>query len=99
MSVIVRQLANTYMEVFVKGAPEVMMDICTPESSKLIHDIKYLVFLDTYDSFALPFYIYIVPKDYQEQLYWYTHRGYRVIACASRRLHGVKWHKLHKLKR
>ncbi|KAI8343883.1 putative P-type ATPase [Chlamydoabsidia padenii] len=72
MSVIVRQLANTYMEVFVKGAPEVMMDICTPES---------------------------MPKDYQEQLYWYTHRGYRVIACASRRLQGVKWHKLHKLKR
>ncbi|KAI8077803.1 P-type ATPase-like protein [Halteromyces radiatus] len=72
MSVIVRQLANTYMEVFVKGAPEVMMDICTPES---------------------------IPKDYQEQLYWYTHRGYRVIACASRPLDGVKWHKLHKLKR
>lgn len=34
MSVIVRRLANPTMEVFVKGAPEVMKDICTPESSK-----------------------------------------------------------------
>ncbi|CAO3644376.1 unnamed protein product [Cunninghamella echinulata] len=72
MSVIVRQLTNAYMEVFVKGAPEVMMDICLPES---------------------------LPRDYQEQLYWYTHRGYRVIACASRKLNDIKWHKLHKLKR
>lgn len=34
MSVIVRKLASPTMEVFVKGAPEVMKDICTPESSK-----------------------------------------------------------------
>jgi cation-transporting ATPase 13A2 len=34
MSVIVRRLANPTMEVFVKGAPEVMKDICMPESSK-----------------------------------------------------------------
>ena len=40
-----------------------------------------------------------MPEDYQERLYKYTHRGYRVIACASRQLAGVKWHKLHKLKR
>ncbi|KAJ8660316.1 hypothetical protein O0I10_003773 [Lichtheimia ornata] len=72
MSVIVRRLAKPCMEVFVKGAPEVMADICTPES---------------------------FPVNYQEVLYWYTHRGYRVIACATRQLDGVKWHKLHKLKR
>jgi cation-transporting ATPase 13A2 len=41
----------------------------------------------------------LVPEDYQERLYKYTHRGFRVIACASRQLVGVKWHKLHKLKR
>lgn len=41
MSVIVRRLANPTMEVFVKGAPEVMKDICTPESSKLI--ILYII--------------------------------------------------------
>ncbi|KAI8150400.1 ATPase [Fennellomyces sp. T-0311] len=72
MSVIARRLADPVMEVFVKGAPEVMVDICTPES---------------------------LPVDYQKVLYYYTHRGYRVIACASRPLAGVKWHKLHKLKR
>ncbi|KAI8367020.1 putative P-type ATPase [Choanephora cucurbitarum] len=72
MSVIVRRLASPTMEIFVKGAPEVMKDICTPES---------------------------MPEDYQERLYKYTHSGYRVIACASRKLVGVKWHKLHKLKR
>ncbi|KAI8048154.1 uncharacterized protein B0P05DRAFT_481058, partial [Gilbertella persicaria] len=32
MSVIVRKLASPSMEIFVKGAPEVMKDICTPES-------------------------------------------------------------------
>ncbi|KAI8367719.1 hypothetical protein BD560DRAFT_331250, partial [Blakeslea trispora] len=32
MSVIVRRLASPTMEIFVKGAPEVMKDICTPES-------------------------------------------------------------------
>ncbi|KAF7728451.1 hypothetical protein EC973_006131 [Apophysomyces ossiformis] len=72
MSVIVRRLADPTMEVFVKGAPEVMKDICRADT---------------------------LPLDYQEQLYSYTHRGYRVIACASRQLDGIKWHKLHKLKR
>ncbi|RCI06202.1 hypothetical protein CU098_003218, partial [Rhizopus stolonifer] len=72
MSVIVRKLASPTMEVFVKGAPEVMKDICLPES---------------------------IPEDYEQRLYKYTHNGYRVIACASRPLVGVKWHKLHKLKR
>lgn len=41
MSVIVRKLASPTMEVFVKGAPEVMKDICTPESSKLITTLFY----------------------------------------------------------
>ncbi|CEG69341.1 hypothetical protein RMATCC62417_05429 [Rhizopus microsporus] len=72
MSVIVRQLANPTMEIFVKGAPEVMKDICLPES---------------------------IPEDYEQRLYKYTHNGYRVIACASKQLVGIKWHKLHKLKR
>ncbi|KAG1455987.1 hypothetical protein G6F55_006757 [Rhizopus delemar] len=72
MSVIVRKLASPTMEVFVKGAPEVMKDICLPES---------------------------IPEDYEQRLYKYTHNGYRVIACASKPLVGVKWHKLHKLKR
>lgn len=98
MSVIVRKLASPTMEVFVKGAPEVMKDICTPESSKgsffLFIALCIFITLLTYIFFFLQ-----VPEDYQERLYKYTHRGYRVIACASRQLAGVKWHKLHKLKR
>ena len=37
MSVIVRRLADPVMEVFVKGAPEVMVDICKPESCKFYY--------------------------------------------------------------
>lgn len=36
MSVIVRDLSKPHMEVFVKGAPEVMSEVCLPETSKLI---------------------------------------------------------------
>lgn len=92
MSVIVRRLADPSMEIFVKGAPEVMADICRPETCKFwaLQRLKMLLLISS---------VLLVPEDYQQTLYWYTHRGYRVIACASRRLDGVKWHKLHKLKR
>lgn len=45
MSVIVRKLASPTMEVFVKGAPEVMKDICTPESSKCYFS-PYLAYIE-----------------------------------------------------
>lgn len=48
--------------VFAKGAPEVMRDICKPES---------------------------FPASFDDLLYQYTHRGYRVIACAWRRLQDL----------
>ncbi|TID19222.1 hypothetical protein CANINC_003792 [Pichia inconspicua] len=47
------------LEVYVKGAPEVIQNICLPES---------------------------IPLNYNELLYHYTHNGYRIIACASKRL-------------
>ncbi|RUS24045.1 hypothetical protein BC938DRAFT_474212 [Jimgerdemannia flammicorona] len=72
MSVVVRRLSRPALEVYVKGAPEVMSEICLKET---------------------------MPRDYQERLHYYTHRGYRVIACASKSLGNVKWHKLQKLKR
>lgn len=93
MSVIIRKLANPSMEIFVKGAPEVMADICTPESRKY-NAGKQTVGIMLFIQDGI-----LVPKDYPQTLYWYTHRGYRVIACAYRQLDGVKWHKLHKLKR
>ncbi|KAI8924811.1 hypothetical protein BC831DRAFT_463710 [Entophlyctis helioformis] len=64
--------ASRDMEVFVKGAPEAMRAICTPES---------------------------LPPDYDEQLRAYTHHGYRVIACAYRKLEGVSCSAVHKMKR
>lgn len=45
--------------VYTKGAPEVMQEICTPES---------------------------FPLNYNELLHSYTHNGYRVIACAGKKL-------------
>lgn len=48
--------------VFAKGAPEVMRDICKPES---------------------------FPASFDDLLYQYTHRGYRVIACAWRNLQNL----------
>lgn len=45
--------------VFCKGAPEVLAEICVPES---------------------------LPANYTHLLHYYTHNGYRVIACASKRI-------------
>uniref|UniRef100_A0A060TCR2 Cation-transporting ATPase n=1 Tax=Blastobotrys adeninivorans TaxID=409370 RepID=A0A060TCR2_BLAAD len=63
MSVLVKQRGSPGVSVFVKGAPEVMAEICDPET---------------------------LPEDYWSQLEYYTHRGYRVIACASKPYDGTK---------
>ncbi|VEU22976.1 DEKNAAC104048 [Brettanomyces naardenensis] len=47
------------LNVYVKGAPEVMEGICLPES---------------------------IPSNFHELLYHYTHSGYRVIACATKKM-------------
>ncbi|KAK5061350.1 hypothetical protein LTR84_007892 [Exophiala bonariae] len=56
-SVIVRQYGDPGANVYVKGAPEVMKDICTASS---------------------------IPDDFDDLLSYYTHKGFRVIACASK---------------
>lgn len=40
-----------------------------------------------------------VPSDYEDLLAYYTHRGYRVIACATKHLDKMNWVKMQKLKR
>lgn len=40
-----------------------------------------------------------VPKDYEERLSFYTHKGYRVIACATRHLKKLSWVKAQKMTR
>lgn len=62
MSVLTRDSDNSNdVNVYVKGAPEVMIDICVGNS---------------------------IPNDYTDQLEYYTHRGYRVIACATKTYKG-----------
>ncbi|KAK2749170.1 hypothetical protein FQN57_006785 [Myotisia sp. PD_48] len=57
--VVVRRARDQGVDVFVKGAPECMKDICVPES---------------------------LPPDFDSLLNYYTHRGYRVIACATKHI-------------
>ena len=71
-SVIVRQFGDKSGDVFVKGAPEAMKEICKPES---------------------------FPPDYEELLGYYTHRGFRVIACATKHIFKLNWLKVQKMKR
>ncbi|KAK5135917.1 hypothetical protein LTR08_004375 [Meristemomyces frigidus] len=71
-SVIVRQFGEKSGDVYVKGAPEAMKDICRPDS---------------------------FPPDYDELLAYYTHRGFRVIACAAKHIFRLNWLKVQKMKR
>lgn len=62
MSVMVKAQNLDQVQVFVKGAPEVMPEVCDPST---------------------------FPADYDELLHYYTHRGYRVIACATKTYKGM----------
>lgn len=72
MSVIVKRLHSPGMDVFVKGAPEVMTDICLKES---------------------------LPLDYQQRLAYFTHHGYRVIACAHKSMPNLNFVRAQRIKR
>ncbi|KAJ0271530.1 hypothetical protein COL940_010983 [Colletotrichum noveboracense] len=71
-SVIVRQFGKPSGDIYVKGAPECMREICREDS---------------------------FPVDYDEQLANYTHKGYRVIGCATRHIPKMSWVKAQKMKR
>ena len=71
-SVIVGQSGSTGGNIYAKGAPESMKDICKPQS---------------------------LPKDYDDLLSYYTHRGYRVIACATKRIESLNWPKVRAMTR
>ncbi|KAK3373986.1 hypothetical protein B0T24DRAFT_576743 [Lasiosphaeria ovina] len=71
-SVIVRTFGRQSGDIFVKGAPECMRDICKPET---------------------------FPTDYEELLAHYTHKGYRVIGCATKHVKKLSWVKAQKMKR
>nr|XP_036583087.1 p-type ATPase [Colletotrichum truncatum]KAF6791983.1 p-type ATPase [Colletotrichum truncatum] len=71
-SVVVRQFGKPSGDIYVKGAPECMREICRDDS---------------------------FPIDYDEQLAYYTHKGYRVIGCATRHIPKLSWVKAQKMKR
>lgn len=84
-----KRLKSTSMEVYVKGAPEVMAEICDKSTCEFFCNY-HLHFSDV----ALP-----VPQDYDDLLSYYTKRGYRVIAMAGKSIQGLSWLKAQKLKR
>ena len=93
MSVVVKRLKSTSMEVYVKGAPEVMAEICDKDSCKPF--TLTLLFARSHDAPTLR----TVPQDYDDLLSYYTKRGYRVIAMAGKSIEGLSWLKAQKLKR
>ena len=50
MSVIVKRLKSTSMEVYVKGAPEVMAEICDKSSCKRLRDFHLTISFDVVPS-------------------------------------------------
>lgn len=71
-----------------KGAPEIMSDICDRDSCG---------FLDMVLIIVLP--CPSVPQDYDDLLSYYTRRGYRVIAIAGKSIEGLSWLKAQRMKR
>ncbi|KAK4241245.1 hypothetical protein C8A03DRAFT_12498 [Achaetomium macrosporum] len=71
-SVIVRRFGRPSGDIYVKGAPECMREICRPET---------------------------FPVDYDDLLAQYTHKGYRVIGCATKHIKKLSWVKAQKMKR
>ncbi|PHH83579.1 hypothetical protein CDD83_2959 [Cordyceps sp. RAO-2017] len=71
-SVIIRHFGQKSGDIFVKGAPESMREICREES---------------------------FPSDYEELLSYYTHKGYRVIGCATKHIPRLSWVKAQKMTR
>src|SRR2546421_4777854 len=101
MSVIVRKSGTKDLQVYVKGAPEIMSDICQqstcilltfflPPRPLLIH--PYLCSLWMYFNI-------LVPSDYEEMLDFYTHHGYRVIALAAKSLPNISTKRAQRMKR
>lgn len=59
--------------------------------------VSLSISLSTPDQTRLP--ATTVPSDYDELLNYYTHKGYRVIACATRYERKLSWMKVQKLTR
>lgn len=77
------------MEIYVKGAPEVLPDICDPASCELTFPLRWHgVVADR-----------LVPNDYDDMLSYYTRNGFRVIAIAGKSVEGMTWLRAQRMKR
>lgn len=88
---VVGQSGTSSGDVYVKGAPECMRDICHPDSCEckwqMLPNIPYANLWIA------------VPVDYEELLSFYTHRGFRVIACATKHIDKLSWSDVQRMKR
>ncbi|KAL8676574.1 MAG: hypothetical protein Q9186_006923 [Xanthomendoza sp. 1 TL-2023] len=75
-SVIVSEAGNRDANIYVKGAPECMREICRSESCKVLKALDTSCIAN----------IVQVPMDYEDLLGFYTQRGFRVIACATKQV-------------
>lgn len=92
-SVIVRNFGSPGCDIYVKGAPEMMGHICRPESCKYPLSEPLPCFkIAIANAFK-------VPSDYEDLLAYYTQRGFRVIACATKHIAKLNWVKVQKMKR
>ncbi len=51
------------------------------------------------NSCAGPNNFFVVPVDYDDLLSFYTHRGFRVIACATKHIETLNWTKVEQMRR
>lgn len=84
-----RNFGSPGCSIYAKGAPECMPDICRPESCESPYSLGLS---------GIPN-VFQVPSDYEDLLAYYTHRGYRVIACATKHIPKLNWVKVQKMKR
>ena len=95
MSVIVQKSGVKELQVYVKGAPEIMPDICQPSTCTSLSKHAPSILFASIVGRALT----IVPSDYDEMLDYYTHHGYRVIALATKRLNSISRKRAQRMKR
>ena len=77
--------------MYVKGAPEAIKTICDPDSGGCCN-------LQSWYS-PFPTHPRPVPSDCEDLIDFYTNRGYRVIACATKHIPKLSWVKVQKLSR
>lgn len=90
-SVVVGQSGFPGGDIYVKGAPECMTDICRQDSCEFLWSMQNAV--TSANSLS------VVPVDYDDLLSFYTHRGFRVIACATKHIEALNWTKVETMRR